>query len=139
MSLLLPTSSQKGELTGNRGTTINPGSVWLTNQHIDSEIRNALTNHQPVTISTTPNGAPLVESHAYIVESITGTGSDARVTLRNPWEFNPGDPDNPLITVRLGDLIGSGLADINIPGIGEIPSGPLGKHPTYDVNIGSLG
>jgi hypothetical protein len=125
-------------LTGNRGTNINPGGVWLTNQHLDQQIANALASHQPVTISTTPNGAPLHGSHAYIVEGITGTGSDAQVTLRNPWEHNPDSP-NPLITVRLGDIIGSGLPDIHVPGNREIPSGPLGTHPTYDVNIGSLG
>jgi hypothetical protein len=126
-------------LTGNRGTNINPGGVWLTNQRLDQEIGNALASHQPVTISTTSDGAPLHERHAYTVEGITGTGSDAQVTLRNPWEYNPGGVNNPLITVRLGDIIGSGLPDIHVPGNREIPSGPFGTHPTYDVNIGSLG
>ncbi len=130
-------------LTGNRGTNINPENVWLTNQHLDQNIAGALANHQPVTISTTPNGAPLEQSHVYVVESITGTGSDARVTLRNPWETNLGTPvdtQGPLVTVRLGDLIGSGLPDIHIPFTDrEIPAGPFGNHPTADVNIGSLG
>ncbi|CAJ1497540.1 C2 family cysteine protease [[Mycobacterium] holstebronense] len=117
-------------LTGNRGTVINPESVWLTNQHIDQAISGALSNHQPVTISTSPEGAPLTQSHVYVVEGISGVGSDAMVTLRNPWETNIGTPiDTPdaLVTVRLGDLIGSGLP------------GPLGKHPMSGVNIGSLG
>ncbi|PQM50587.1 DUF4226 domain-containing protein [Mycolicibacter virginiensis] len=117
-------------LTGNRGTVINPESVWFTNQHIDQAISGALANHQPVTISTTPQGAPLTQSHVYVVEGINGTGSDAMVTLRNPWETNAGTPiDTPdaLVTVRLGDLIGSGLP------------GPLGTHPMSGVNIGSLG
>ncbi|WP_024443434.1 DUF4226 domain-containing protein [Mycobacterium sp. UM_WGJ] len=117
-------------LTGNRGTVINPQSVWFTNQHIDQAISGALTNHQPVTISTSPEGAPLTQSHVYVVEGISGTGSDAMVTLRNPWENNTGTPiDTPdaLVTVRLGDLIGSGLP------------GPLGTHPMSGVNIGSLG
>jgi hypothetical protein len=130
-------------LTGNRGTTINPGSVWLTNQHIDQSIASALANHQPVTISSTASGAPLTESHVYIVESITGTGSDARVTLRNPWENNMDTPSHspaPTVTVRLGDLIGSGMPDIPIPGTDSyIPTSPFGTHPTSEVNIGSLG
>jgi hypothetical protein len=118
-------------LTGNRGTTINPQNVWFTNQHIDQDITTALANHQPVTISTTPHGAPLEQSHVYTVEGITGVGSDAQLTLRNPWETNTNTPINtpePLVTVRLGDLIGSGLPD---------PFG--GTHPMSDVNIGSLG
>lgn len=117
-------------LTGNRGTVINPEAVWFTNQHIDQAISGALADHQPVTISTTPEGAPLAQSHVYVVEGISGTGSDAMVTLRNPWETNIGTPiDTPdaLVTVRLGDLIGSGLP------------GPLGTHPMSGVNIGSLG
>lgn len=130
-------------LTGNRGTNINPGNVWFTNEHIDQDIANALANHQPVTISTTPQGAPLEQSHVFVVEGITGTGSDAQVTLRNPWETNTNTPINtpgPLVTMRLGDLIGSGLPDIQIPFTDrEIPSGPLGHHPVGDVNIGSLG
>ncbi|HEY9305378.1 MAG TPA: C2 family cysteine protease [Mycobacterium sp.] len=130
-------------LTGNRGTNINPENVWLTNQHIDQDIASALANHQPVTISTTPHGAPLDQSHVYIVEGINGTGSDARLTLRNPWETNIGTPINtpdPVVTVRLGDLIGSGLPDLPIPFTDrEIPAGPFGNHPTADVNIGSLG
>jgi hypothetical protein len=118
-------------LTGNRGTNINPQNVWFTNQHIDQDITTALANHQPVTISTTPHGTPLAQSHVYVVEGITGTGSDAQVTLRNPWETNIGTPINtpgPLVTVRLGDLIGSGPPD---------PFG--GTHPMSDVTIGSLG
>lgn len=122
-------------LTGNRGTNINPENVWFTNQHIDQEIASALANHQPVTISTTPNGVPLEHSHVYVVEGISGTGSDAQVTLRNPWETNIGTPINtsdPLVTVRLGDLIGSGLT-------GKLDNGPFGNHPMSNVNIGSLG
>ncbi|UVO13616.1 C2 family cysteine protease [Mycobacterium sp. SVM_VP21] len=117
-------------LTGNRGTVINPENVWFTNQHIDQAISGALANHQPVTISTSSQGAPLTQSHVYVVEDVSGAGSDAMVTLRNPWETNIGTPiDTPdaLVTVRLGDLIGSGLP------------GPLGTHPMASVNIGSLG
>lgn len=122
-------------LTGNRGTNIDPQAVWLTNQHIDQDIASALANHQPVTISTATHGDPLARSHVYIVEGITGTGSDAQVTLRNPWENNLGTPvntPNPLVTVRLGDLIGSGLPT------GDL-SNPLGTHPSTNVNIGHLG
>ncbi len=111
-------------LTGNRGTVINPQNAWLTRDHLDQEIAQALANHQPVTIGSTPDGSPIHNSHAYTVEKITGTGSDAQVTLRNPWNS---DNENPTITVRLGDLIGSGIPGIN------------GHHPTNVVNIGSLG
>jgi hypothetical protein len=122
-------------LTGNRGKNINPQTVWLTNQHIDQQIANALAHRQPVTISTTPHGAPLKESHVYVVEGISGSGSDARITLRNPWETNENTPintPNPLVTVRLGDLIGSGLT-------GQFENSQYGTHPTFNVNIGSLG
>ena len=77
-----------------------------------------------LTIGSTPDGSPIHNSHAYMVEKITGTGSDAQVTLRNPWNS---DNENPIVTVRLGDLIGSGIPGIN------------GHHPTNVVNIGSLG
>lgn len=124
-------------LTGNRGKDVEPQSVWLTRQHLDQEITSALGRHQPVTMSTTPNGEPLHKSHTYIVESITGTGSDAQVTLRNPWNS---DDENPLITVRLGDVVGSGVPDIEIPGTDlRVPTGTIGAHPTFDVNIGALG
>lgn len=117
-------------LTGNRGTNIDPREVWLTNQHIDQSISAALANHQPVTIGTTPTGGPLLSNHVYIVEGISGVGSDAQLTLRNPWGHNPNDPGNPLIRVRLGDVIGSGLT-------GKFDH--FGTHPTFDVNIGELG
>lgn len=117
-------------LTGNRGVSIDPERVWWTRQHIDQEITQALHNHQPVTLSAGPHGGPLVSDHTYIVEGITGTGSDAQVTLRNPWASNPNDPHNPLITVRLGDVIGSGLT-------GKLDS--LGTHPMDQVNIGAMG
>jgi hypothetical protein len=122
-------------LTGNRGTNINPEMVWFTNQHIDQAISGALANHQPITISTTPRDVPLEHSHVYVVEGISGAGSDAQLTLRNPWGTNIGTPTNtpdPLVTVRLGDLIGSGLP-------GRFDNGPFGNHPTSNVNIGSPG
>lgn len=117
-------------LTGNRGVSIDPREVWWTNQHIDQSISGALASHQPVTISTTPTGGPLLSTHVYIVEGISGSGSDAQLTLRNPWGGNPNDPGNPLIQVRLGDVIGSGPT-------GKF--GGLGTHPTFNVNIGELG
>jgi hypothetical protein len=117
-------------LTGNQGHNIDPQKVWWTDQHLDQDITQGLANHQPITIATGNNGGPLVSNHVYIVEGITGTGSDAQVIMRNPWESNPRDPNNPLITVRLGDLIGSGLT-------GKLEK--LGTHPVYDINIGSLG
>ncbi|MGA5545262.1 C2 family cysteine protease [Mycobacterium sp. NPDC051198] len=123
-------------LTGNKGTTINPQLVFLTREHIDQEIAAALANHQPVTIGTTSQADPLSSRHIYIVEGITGAGSDAQVTLRNPWENNRGTPidtGEPTVTVRLGDLIGSGVPS------GRLPNGPLGHHPTSSVTIGSLG
>lgn len=118
-------------LTGNQGLTIHPEKVWFTRQEIDQTIAHALTNNQPVTISTqTDASLPLVAPHTYIVEGITGSGSDAQLTLRNPWESNPGDPNNPMVTARLGDLIGSGLT-------GKLDG--FGTHPMSNVNIGELG
>jgi uncharacterized protein YukE len=118
--------------TGNRGKIIDPQGVCLTRQHLDQEIATALGNHQPVTISTNPHGQPLHQSHTYVVESISGTGSDAQITLRNPWNC---DDDNPLKTMRLGDIIGSGVPDIG----GRIPTNRFDRHPANNVNIGSLG
>lgn len=108
-------------VVGNRGRTIHPSIEWFTTQHIDQQISDALRQHQPVTISTTAQPGSLEEHHVYTVERITGTGSDAQVTLRNPW-----GPDNgpALITVRLGDLIGSGIP------------GAFGFGPVQTVNIG---
>lgn len=118
-------------LTGNRGVSIDPQKVWWTGQHIDQHISQALTNHQPVTISTSTDASlPLVAPHTYIVEGITGSGSDAQLALRNPWEGNPNDPNNSMITVRLGDVIGSGLT-------GKLDG--FGHHPASNVNIGELG
>lgn len=117
-------------LTGNQGTTIDPSGVWWTNEHLDQNISQALDNHQPVTVSTTEQSGPLIPKHVYIVQSIDGTGSDAQVTLRNPWGHNPGDDHNPFVTMRLGDMIGSG------------PTGGFsgwGTHPIQGVNIGSFG
>lgn len=118
-------------LTGNRGMNIDPEKVWFTRQQLDQSITEALTNHQPVTISTSTEASlPLVAPHSYIVEGITGSGSDAQLTLRNPWESNPGDPQNPMVTVRLGDVIGSGLTG-GLDGFGH--------HPVSRINIGELG
>lgn len=118
-------------LTGNRGMSIAPEQVWWTREHLDQDISQALTNHQPVTLSTSTDATlPLVAPHTYMVEGITGSGSDAQLALRNPWEFNPNDPNNGVVTVRLGDVIGSGLT-------GKLDS--LGHHPVSDVNIGELG
>jgi|GEM_PF-1814849 len=117
-------------LTGNQGTSIDPPGVWWTNEHIDQHISQALANHQPVTVSTTEQSGSLIPKHTYVVQSINGTGGDAEVTLRNPWGHNPSDDHNPFVTIKLGDMIGSG------------PTGGFSKwgtHPIREVNIGSLG
>lgn len=117
-------------LTGNRGMTINPERVWYTRENIDQEITTALANHQPVTISSSEHGGPMVSNHTYIVERVDGTGDDAYLILRNPWEANPNDPTNSMSAVRLGDVIGSGLTGL-LDG--------YGRHPTSEINIGNLG
>lgn len=112
-------------LTGNNGDWIVPATEWMTpSQNIDSQIADALTGNQPVMLSTSVFGGPLQGMHVYSVEGIAGAGSDAVVTLRNPW-----GPDNgpPVIEARLGDLIGTD------------PLGGLGLGPTGMINIGRLG
>ena len=118
------TSAALEALTGNRGINLDPTQEWFRTLNIDQQITQALQNHQPVTISTGAVPGSLVGGHAYIVEAIEGTGSDARVTLRNPWAADNGQP---VTTVRLGDLVGTGILD-GLRGIG----------PMQNVNIGQL-
>lgn len=112
-------------LTGNNGHWIFPATEWFTTQHIDTQIADALDRHQPVMLSTSVFGGPVLEDmHVYSVEGIAGTGSDATVTLRNPWGPDSGPP---IIEARLGDLIGTN------------PFGGIGLGPTGMINIGQMG
>lgn len=115
-------------LTGNNGEWIIPATEWMTpSQNIDTQITEALNGNQPVMLSTsvlTGNVTGLSAQHVYSVEGISGTGSDATVTLRNPWGADDGPP---VITARLGDLIGTN------------PLGGLGLGPTGMINIGRMG
>lgn len=117
------TSTAMEALTGNRGTSIDPSQEWYRTLNIDQQISQALQTHQPVVLSTTdhPGSTGLIGNHAYTVVGITGTGSEAQVTVRNPWEG-----DDKAKTVRLGDLVGSGW------------SGATGDAPVANVNIGKL-
>ena len=118
---LAPTAMEA--LTGNDGKWVIPATEWFTTQHIDTQITEALQSHQPVTMSTSLFTGDLAATHVYAVEGITGTGSDATVTLRNPW----GADDGPaVIHTRLGDLIGTN------------PLGGLGLGPTAMINIGQI-
>jgi hypothetical protein len=107
-------------LTGNDGKWLFPGAEFAWNQHLDTEIATALQNHQPVTLSTTFLPGPLAGMHVYQVQAISGTGSDAVVTLRNPWGSDNGPP---IVRMKLDDLVGHG-----IPGLG----------PAAMVNIGQM-
>jgi len=110
-------------LTGNNGDWIIPATEWFTTQHIDTQITEAMQNNQPVMLSTSVFGGDLASQHVYAIEGIAGTGSDATVTLRNPW----GADDGPaVIQARLGDLIGTN------------PLGGLGLGPTGMINIGRM-
>jgi hypothetical protein len=112
-------------LTGNNGDWIFPATEWLTpNQHIDTRIADALNSNQPVMLSTSVLGGPLEDLHVYSIEDIAGTGSDAVVTMRNPWGPESGPP---VIQARLGDLIG------------RDPLGGIGLGPTGMINIGRMG
>ncbi|OAN39460.1 C2 family cysteine protease [Mycolicibacterium iranicum] len=112
-------------LTGNNGDWIFPATEWMTpSQNIDSRIADALAGNQPVMLSTSVLGGPLEGNHVYSIEGISGTGSDATVTLRNPWGPDSGPP---VIEARLGDLIGTN------------PLGGLGLGPTGMINIGRMG
>ena len=109
-------------LTGNNGHWIFPATEFLTpSQHIDSQIAGALQSHQPVMLSTSIVGGPLASQHVYSIEGITGTGSEAVVTLRNPWGADTGEAT---IQLPLGDIIGGG-----VPGLG----------PAAMINIGQMG
>ncbi|WP_102144000.1 C2 family cysteine protease [Mycobacterium hubeiense] len=111
-------------LTGNRGEVIIPAfeAVPFVDYNLDQKISNALQSGQPVTVSTNYFQGPLEQAHVYTVESITGTGSDAVVTLRNPWGPDSGPP---FVKMSVGDLMGSpGM----IPGLG----------PAASVNIGRM-
>jgi Calpain family cysteine protease len=113
-------------LTGNNGDWIFPATEWFSTQHIDTRIADALADNQPVMLSTgVLTDDPVAPMHVYSVESITGTGSDATVTLRNPW--GPGSNLPPVFDMRLGDLIGTD------------PLGGLGLGPTAMINIGRMG
>ncbi len=110
-------------LTGNTGDWIFPATEWFTTQHIDTQITEAMQNNQPVMLSTSVFGGDLASQHVYAIEGISGTGSDATVTLRNPW----GADDGPaVIQARLGDVIGTD------------PLGGLGLGPTGMINIGRM-
>ncbi|MDG4665910.1 C2 family cysteine protease [Mycobacterium sp. 236(2023)] len=114
-------------LTGNNGDWIFPATEWMTpSQNIDGQIADALAGNQPVMLSTSffTNDA-LAPMHVYSIEGITGTGSDATVTLRNPW--GPGSDLPPVFDVRLGDLIGTN------------PLSGIGLGPTAMINIGRMG
>lgn len=113
-------------LTGNNGDWIFPATEWFSTQHIDTRIADALADNQPVMLSTSMlTEDPVAPMHVYSVEGITGTGSDATVTLRNPW--GPGSNLPPVFDIRLGDLIGTN------------PLGGLGLGPTGMINIGRMG
>ena len=112
-------------LTGNNGDWIVPATEWFTpSQHIDARIADALNSNQPVMLSTSVLGGPLEDLHVYSIEGIAGTGSDAVVTMRNPWGPDSGPP---IIQARLGDLIGSN------------PLSGIGLGPTGMINIGRMG
>ncbi len=108
-------------LTGNRGTTLLPKQEWFRTLNIDQQVSQALRDHQPVVISTSDQAgkAGLVPNHVYTVLGIDGAGSDAMVTVRNPW-----GGDGAVRTLRLGDLVGSGW------------SGAIGNSPMDGVTIG---
>ncbi|OLO99621.1 hypothetical protein BVU76_24670 [Mycolicibacterium porcinum] len=108
-------------LTGNRGTTLLPKQEWFRTLNIDQQVSQALRNHQPVVISTSDEAgkAGLVPNHVYTVLGIEGAGSEAMVTVRNPW-----GGDGAVRTLRLGDLVGSGW------------SGAIGNSPMDGVTIG---
>lgn len=100
-------------ITGNRGTIFDP-FLWPSSTQLDQEIRAALTSHQSVTMATSEDtgSVPFLRAqHQYTVEHIEGVGSDAVVTLRNPWNI---DDENPAVfTVKLDELIGPGYPFTN--------------------------
>ena len=73
------------ELTGQAATYMSPSSV--TAQDLQSD----LAAGDLVVMDTPASGTlsyGLYNDHAYMFESITGTGSSAMVQLLNPWGFD---------------------------------------------------
>ncbi|MFD1712230.1 C2 family cysteine protease [Ottowia flava] len=122
-------------LTGSRGDDISSGMVSLLGEKfVENQIRQALEDGRPVTLSTDPEktcnwlqgvlgcqDAPqdgLADNHVYVVESIyTNDSGDVMVRLRNPWQQNSAgsvgedtaaNSDSAFIEVKLSDIVRDG-------------------------------
>lgn len=113
-------------ITGKEGEVFQVKNSKTKNlDHAYDKIKEALNNHQGVTLCTKTEKKGmqdgLVDYHAYSVEGIRrDSNGEVIVTLRNPWGHNSGvgegkDGTSAVIEVKLKDLVNTkGLSSINI-------------------------
>jgi hypothetical protein len=92
------------ELTGHAATSMSPASLTL------AALQSLIKAGDMIVMDTLPNGAEpdgLFNDHAYMFQSVTGTGSAAVVHLINPWGF---DQPSPVLLSQLS----RGIAEVDI-------------------------
>jgi hypothetical protein len=88
------------ELTGHAATFMSPASLTL------AALQLFIKAGDLIVMDTLPNGnlpASLVSNHAYMFESVTGSGASAAVHLGNPWGI---DQPAPILLSQLSHWIG---------------------------------
>jgi hypothetical protein len=92
------------ELTGHAATFMSPANLTL------AVLQSFIKAGDLLVMDTLPYGAlpdGLVNNHAYMFESVTGTGAAAAVHLANPWGF---DQPAPILLSQLS----RGIAEVDI-------------------------
>lgn len=92
------------ELTGHIATSMSPGSLTL------AALQSLIKAGDMIVMDTLPSGAEpdgLYNDHAYMFQSVTGTGSAAVVHLLNPWGF---DQPAPVLLSQLS----RGISEVDI-------------------------
>jgi hypothetical protein len=92
------------ELTGHAASYMSPASLSLTT------LQTFIKAGDMIVMDTLPGGAlpdNLFNSHAYMFESLTGSGTSATVHLGNPWGF---DQPAPILLSQLSH----GFAEVDI-------------------------
>jgi len=92
------------ELTGKLASYMSPANLTL------ATLQSLIRANDMIVMDTLPNGGlpdGLVNDHAYMFESVTGTGSAAVVHLGNPWGM---DQPAPVLLSQLS----RGIAEVDI-------------------------
>jgi hypothetical protein len=92
------------ELTGHAASYMSPASLTL------AALQAFIKAGDLIVMDTLPNGAlpdSLVNNHAYMFESVSGSGASATVHLGNPWGF---DQPAPILLSQLS----RGVAEVDI-------------------------